>query len=141
MGVLGTVVHVHVLNEATADAVLGEHAFEHTEEQGVHTGFEVLVEGFLHEHFGSEFALTAGVAGEVEVDAVGELFAGEGNLFSVDDYNVVAAKDVGRVGGFVLAAEDFGNDGAQTTQGNVGGIDEHPFALNALSVGGDGFVT
>ena len=141
MGVLRTVVHVHVFDEATTDAVLGEHAFEHAQEQRVHAGFEVLVEGFFHEHFGSEFALTAGVTGEVEVDAVGELFAGEGNFFSVDNHNVVAAKYVGRVGGFVLAAEDFGNDGAQTAQGYVGGIDEHPFALNALSVGGDGFVT
>ena len=141
MGVFSAVVYVNVLDEATADAVLGEHAFEHTEEQGVHTGFEVLVEGFLHEHFGSEFALTAGVTGEVEVDAVGELFAGEGNFFSVDNHNVVAAKHVGRVGGFVLAAENFSDNGAQTAQRYVGGIDEHPFALEALRVGGDGFVT
>ena len=137
----GPVVNVHVFDQTTTDTVFGKHTFEHAEEEGVHAGFEVLVEGFFHEHFGGKFALTAGITGEVEVDAVGEFFAGESNFFSVDDYNVVAAENVGRVGGFVLAAEDFGNDGAETTQGYVGGIDEHPFALNALSVGGNGFVT
>jgi len=69
VGVVRTVVHVHVLDEATADTVLGEHTFHNVHEQGVHTLFLiVLFERFLHEHFGSSLALTAGIAGVARKD-------------------------------------------------------------------------
>ena len=44
VGMVGTVVYVHVLDDAASETVLGEHALHHMDEQGVHTGLEVLVE-------------------------------------------------------------------------------------------------
>ena len=136
MGVVRTVVHVHVLNEATADTVLGEHTLHNVHEQGVHTLFLiVLLERFLHEHFGSGLALTAGIAGVAEIYTVGHLLAGENNLVGVDDDYIVAALHVGGVAGFVFAAKQFCHFGAKTAKNLVGGVDYHPLVLNLLSIG------
>ena len=132
---VGTVVDVHVLDEFAAKTVLGEHAFHHTVEQGVDAGLEVLVESLLHQNFGGSLALAAGIAGVVQIDAVGHLFAGENNLVGVDDDYVVATFHVGRVAGFVFAAEKFCNFCAEATENLVGGIDNNPLVLYFLSVG------
>ena len=89
------VVNVHIFDKLTAKTVLGEHTFENTKEQGVHTGFEVLVVGFLHKHFGGLLALTAGIAGLVQVNLVGHLAAGENHFVGVDNDDVVAALYIG----------------------------------------------
>ena len=140
MGMVGAVVDVHVLDKATADAVFGEHALHHADEQGVHAGLEVLVERFLHQHFGSQLALAAGIAGVVEVDVVGHLFTGEDDLVGVDDDYIVAALGVGSVGGFVFSAQDFGNFRAEAAEHLVGGVDHNPFFLDALCAGRNGLV-
>lgn len=140
MGVSRTVVDVHVLDEATAETVFGEHSLHNADEEGVHTGLEVLVEALLHEDLGGELALAAGIAGEVEVDAVGHLLAGEAYLVGVDDDYVVSALDEGRVRRLVLAAENFRYLGAEAAENLVGGIDNHPLVFNFLSVGRSGLV-
>ncbi len=131
---LRTVVHVHVLDEAPAKTVLGEHAFHHTDEEGMHAGLDVLVEALFHENLGGELTLTAGIAGVVEVDAVGHLFAGKAHLVGVDDDNVVAAFHVGRISRLVLAAEQNGDFRAQTAKGLVGCVDHHPLVFYALRI-------
>ena len=137
---LRTVVHVHVLDEAPAKTVLGEHAFHHTDEEGMHAGLDVLVEALFHENLGGELTLTAGIAGEVEVDAISHLLAGKAYFVGIDDDNVVAAFHERRIAGFVFAAENFGNLGAKTTENLVGGIDYDPVMLHGLSIGSRGFV-
>lgn len=135
MGVVGTIVDVHVLNESATQTIFGEHTFHDADEEGVHAGLDVLVERFLHQDLGSEFTLTAGITGIVQIDFVGELLAGEYNLVGVDDDDIVTALHVGAVGGFVFAAEEFGDFCAKTTENLVGGIDYNPLVIDALRVG------
>ena len=139
-GMLGAVEYVQVLDELAAQTVLGEHAFHDAQVQGVHTGLEVLVVRFLHQYLGGELALTAGIAGVGQVFVVSPLFAGQFHLVGVDDDDVVATFHVGRELGFVFATQDFGNLRAKTTEHLVGGIDNHPLALNLRRVEGEGLV-
>ena len=125
---------MHVLDEAAAQTVLGQHALHHADEQGVHAGLHMLVEALLDEYLGSELALTAGIAGVVEIDTVGHLFTGEAYLLGVDDDNIVAALHVGGVAGLVLAAEQQGDFRAQTAKGLVGCVNHHPLVFYALCV-------
>lgn len=141
MGVIGSVVHVHVLNDATAETVFGKHTFHHMDEEGVHTGLEVLVERLFHEYLRGSNALTAGIAGVAEIFVIGHLFAGKHDFVSIDDDNIVAALDEGRVARLVLATEDLCDFRAKTAEMLTGGVDENPLTVYALGVGGDGFVT
>ena len=141
MRVVGTVVHVHVLDDAASKTVLGEHAFEYMNVEGVHTGLDVLVERFLHQSLGGSDALTAGVSGVAEVGVIGHFLAGEDNLVGVDDDDIVAALYEGRIGGFVFSAQDLGDFRAKTAEMLTCSVDEYPFFLYALGVGGNGFVT
>lgn len=138
--VLSAVVNVHIADELATKTILGEHAFHHTHEQGVHTGFDVLVERLLHELLGSQFFLTAGIAGVVKIDVVSHLFAGENNFVGIDDDYIVTALNVGRVAGLVLTHKDFGNFRAETAEMQTGCINNVPLVLNALSIGREGSV-
>lgn len=140
VGMVGAVVDVHVLDDAASETVFGKHTFHHTDKEGVHAGFDVLVERFFHEHFGSELALTAGITGEVEIDFVSHLFACEDNFVGVDDDDVVAALKVGSVVGFVFAAEKFGDFRAQTAEMLALSVDDNPLVFDLLCVRGGGFV-
>ena len=100
----------------------------------MHAGFEVLVVRFLDEHFRGELALTAGIAGVVEIDFVGQFFACEHDFVGVNDDNVVATFNERRIAGFVFTAQNFCDFRAKTTEMLVGSIDDHPFAVNLLSV-------
>jgi hypothetical protein len=95
VGVVSSVVNVEVLDELTTKTVLGKHTLDNAEVQGVHTRFEVLVEGFLHQNLGSLLALTTGIAGVVQVNLVGHLVAGKLNFVGIDDDNIVATSYVG----------------------------------------------
>ncbi len=141
VGMLRTVVNIHIVDELAAKTVLGEHAFHHMEEQGVLAGLDVLVERLLHQAFGSGLALTAGIAGVGQIDAVGPLVAGELHFVGVDDDHVVAALHVGRIAGLVFAAQDFSDFGAETAKNLVGGIDYHPLAVALLRIRSKGLVT
>lgn len=133
---VGTIVHVHVLDQTTTKTVFGEHAFHHLDEEGMHTGLDVFVERFLHQNLGVGVTLSAGITGECEVFAVCHLFAGKNHLVGINDDNIVAAFNVGRIAGLVLATQNFGNFRAKATEMLVGGIDEEPLFFHALSVGG-----
>ena len=63
MGVVGTIVDVHVFDDCTAETVFGEHTLDNAEVEGVLAGFDVLVQRLLHHDFGSSRALSAGIAG------------------------------------------------------------------------------
>ncbi|CUW96897.1 hypothetical protein AGR1B_Cc90093 [Agrobacterium fabacearum S56] len=70
------------------------------------------------------------VTGVPVVLLVGVLVAGEGNLFRVDDDDVVAIIDVGGVGGLVLAAQAGCNDGGEATNNEAFGVDDDPLLLH-----------
>lgn len=104
---VGTIVHVHVFDNATAQTVFGEHALHHLDIEGVITGFDVLVERFLHQELGGSFTLATGIACVRKINAVGHFFTGEHHLVGVYDNHVVAALHVGRVGRLVFAAQNL----------------------------------
>lgn len=132
---VGTIVHVHVLDKATAKTVLGEHAFHNANKEGVNSSFDVLVEAFLDEDFGCEFALTAGISGVVQINLVSKFFTGDDDFVCVDDDNVVAAVHEGAITGFVFSAQNFGNFCAEATKNLVCSVDNYPFFF--LSLGSD----
>ncbi len=140
VGMVGTIVDMEVLDELATEAVLGEHALDYMDVEGVHTRFEVLVERLLHQCLGGLLALSTGISGVAVIDPVSHLFAGQDNLVGVDDDDIVAASHVGGVAGLVFASEDFGHLRAESTEHLIGGIDEDPFLLYALGIGGKGFV-
>lgn len=141
VGMVGTVVDVEVLDELTSETVFGKHALHDAEVEGVHTRFEVLVEGFLHQYLGSFHTLSAGIAGVAEVDFVGHLVAGHDDFVGIDDDHIVAAGHIGGVAGLVFAAEDLSHLRAESTEYLIGSVDDDPFLLDALGIGGKGFVT
>lgn len=139
--VVWTIVHVHVLNDASAKTVLGEHTFHYMNEQGVHAGLEVFVEGFLHQYLWGSNALTAGIACVAEVLVIGPFFACEDNFVGIDDDDIVSTFYKRRVAGLVFATENLGHFRAKSAEVLSCSVDKHPFFLYALCIGGDGFVT
>ena len=140
MGMLRSVVHVEVLDELAAQTVLGEHAFYHTDVEGVHTGLEVLVERFLHQNLGGSLTLAAGISSVVEVYAIGHFLAGKNNFVGIDNDYVVAALHVRGVAGFVFTAQQFCHFCAKTTEYLIGGVDNDPLVLYFVGVGEFGAV-
>ncbi len=138
---VGTIEHVHILNQTATKTVFGKHAFHNLDEEGVHTGLDVFVERFLHEDLSIGVTLTAGIAGVRKIFAVCPFFASENHFVGIDNDYVVAALHVGRIRRLILAAEDFSDLRAKTTKMLVGGVDEKPLLFNALSVGSQSFVT
>lgn len=137
---VGAIVHVHVCDDGSTQTVLGKHALYNLDEEGVVAGLNVLVERLFEENLGGGDALSAGIAGVAEVFAVGPLLAGEAHFVGVDDDDIVATHDVGRIAGLVFAAEDEGDGGAKATENLVGSVDYHPLVLNAFGVGRNGLV-
>lgn len=140
MGMVRPIVNVEVVHQTAAEAVLGEHALNHMDEQGVLAGLEARVHRLGAEHGGCNGTLSAGETGVAVEYAVGPFFAGELHLIGVDDDYAVAALGVGSVAGLVLAAQNFCHFRAQTAEDLVGGIDYHPSSLYLVFAGRKSFV-
>jgi hypothetical protein len=110
----------------TAQAILRQHAFNCSFDDGIRTTAE--------EVLGDLFLLTAGVAGEIDVDFVFQLVTGKYNLVGVDHYDKVAAIDVRGVVGFVFAPENGGNFGTHATYGLISTVYDIPVAFNGSLV-------
>lgn len=126
---------MHVAEQLTAEAVFGKHALHHLYEKGIDAGFEMLVVGFFHKDFGSRYALSAGIACVTEILTVGHFFTGEDNLVSIDDNHIVAAFYIGRVAGFVFAAEDLCDFGAEAAEDLILGVYDYPLSVAVGSLG------
>ncbi|KAF5300054.1 hypothetical protein FQR65_LT19408 [Abscondita terminalis] len=66
------------------------------------------------------------------------LVASDGNLFGVDDHQVITGVNVGGINGLVLATQAAGQFGGQAAQRFAGGVYEIPVALDGLGLGGEG---
>ena len=130
---LGTGIHMQVAVEGSTQTVFRKHAADGVFKYALGVFGENLLRGGL--------ALAAGISGIALVDLVGHLLAGEDNLLGIDDDDIVAAIHMRGVARCGLAAQDVGHAGGQTTHGLVLGINEHPFLLDGVLVGGDCFVT
>src|SRR5260370_5285397 len=72
----------------------------------------------------------ADVAGVVVIDLLVELAARQHHLFRIDDDDVVAAIDMGRIGRLVLAAQAERDDRGEPADDEAVGIDQHPSFLD-----------
>ena len=88
--------------------------------------------------FGRDGALAC-VAGVPSVFFLLPLLAREADFLDVDDDDIVACVDVGRVGGAMLAHEDGGNLARESTDDFFASVDEQPFLLDAAGLGHVGF--
>jgi len=68
--------------------------------------------------------------GVVIVHLLIALAAGEDHLVGVDDNDVVAAVDVGRIGGLVLAAQAHRHDRGETAHDEALRVDQNPLLLD-----------
>ena len=80
----------------------------------------------------------ADVAGEPVIHLVGQLLAGDRDLFGIDDDQVIAGVHMRGEFGFVLAAQTAREFRAQATEGLAGGINNIPILLDAVGLGADG---
>jgi hypothetical protein len=114
------------LEHFTAEAVLWQHAFDSSFDDGIRATAEEIL--------GDLFLLPAGVTGEIDVDLVFQLVTGKYNLVGVDHYDKVAAIDVRGVIGLVLAPENGGDFGTHATYGLISTVDDKPVAFNGSLV-------
>ena len=132
MGMLRAGIHLQVREQLFAQTGLGQHAFDSLlDEEGRFLG--QIVGG------GGE-TLAAGIPGVTCVDLVGHFVARELHLLRVDDDDVVAAIDVGRVAGLVLASEDLRDLRCKTSQYLVRSVDDDPLFGHRRSIGRDSLV-
>jgi hypothetical protein len=115
-----------LLVHLTSQAVLWQHAFDSSFDDGIRTTPE--------EVLGDLFLLPAGVTGEIDVDFVFQFVTGKYNLVCVDHNDKVAAIDVRGVIGFVFAPENGGNFGTHATYGLISTVDDEPVAFNGSLV-------
>jgi hypothetical protein len=109
-----------------AQAVFRQHAFDGP--------FDDRIRTTAQEVLGDLVLLSAGVAGEVDINFVFQFVTRKHNLVGVDDNDEVATVDVGSVVGFVLAPENCGNLGTHATDGLISTVHDVPVALNGSLV-------
>lgn len=102
LGLLGFVlmlragIYIEVAEQFVAQAILRQHA--------LHDFTEEAILAFGHEACGRCLALSAGVAGVAQIDAICPLIAGHTDLLGIDHDDIVPTIDVRGEVGFVLAA-------------------------------------
>jgi hypothetical protein len=84
-------------------------------------------------------ALATDVTGEKHVLVLLFLLTRENNLLGIDDDDVIAGIDRGRVRCFVPTANHVGGFNGETAKGNTGGINQIPLGLHSLLFGEEGF--
>ena len=101
MIVLGSLIDIEVVKQATAERTFGQHAFHSVTEHLLYTV------GLLTELGRSVEALTAGITSVAGVNLVGLFLAGELHLGGVDDDHIVTTVNMRSEGGLVLATNDL----------------------------------
>jgi hypothetical protein len=127
---LGALVDLELGCHLAAELGLGEHALD----------------GFLEDLLGATgeqldealFTQAAGEAGVAAVQLLASLHAGEVDLLGIDDDDVVAHVDVGRVEGAGLAGENAGGVGRKAAERLARGVDDIPLTLDVFAAGDGG---
>ena len=91
---------------------------------------DALREAAFQDELGRAFLDAAGIAGVVIIDLLVALAAGQDDLVGIHDHDVVAAVDMGRVIGLVLAAQAQRHDGGETADDEPGGVDHNPLLFD-----------
>ena len=129
---LRSCIHIEVAEELGTEAVLRKHSLDGM----LHDKGRLAIEHIL----GRSETLSTGITGVTDVHFVSQLLAREADLVGVDDDDVVTTVHVRREIRFVLATEDKGNAGSETTQHLIGRINNVPFFLDGTAIGGNGLV-
>src|SRR5258705_12213870 len=119
--------HVQLPEHLPAERVLRQHAFHRVLDRAFRLRREQLAEG--------DRLQVADVAGVMVVELVGELRAGDSDLFRVDDDQVVARIDVRRVHGLVLAAQAMSELRRETPERLALGINDVPIGTHGAGFG------
>ena len=85
-----------------------------------------LGEPALEDRLGGAFLDAADEAGVIVIDLVVTLAPGQHHMRGVDDDDVVAAIDMGRVGRKMLAAQPHRDEGGEPADHQTFGVDQHP---------------
>ena len=100
---------------------------------------DALGEAALEDELRRALLDAARIAGVVVVDLLVALAAGEDHLVGVDDDDVVAAVDMGRVGRLVLAAQPHRHDRGEPADDEALRIDHHPLLVDVGGFQRSGF--
>src|SRR5919112_3225747 len=107
MRMLSAAIDAQVAHDLTEKRAAGEHALHSLLDHA-------LREAAVENELGSALLDAAWITGVVVVHLLLALAAGEHHLVGVDDDDVVAAVDVGRVVRLMLATQAHGNDRSET---------------------------
>ena len=116
--VLGAGIDFEFGEHLGGELVLGEHAFDGVLDDEC---------GLVRAHVRDVAAIGgANPAGVEHVGLVGFLAAGEAHFVGVDDDDIVASVNVGRVGWFMASAQDGGYFYGEAPEHLVGGVNDIP---------------
>src|SRR6185295_9820796 len=124
---LGTSVHLEFTRHLFSQACLGQHAGDGPSQE---FGWPPRMEGLRPDPL-----QPARVPRVVDVLLGAQLSGSEMHLLRIDDHHVIPHVDVWGEGGFVLAAQNAGHTGGQTTQCLAVGIDHIPFTTHFFTFG------
>src|SRR5262249_17379777 len=123
-----------VLHLRATERTARDHALDRLDDDALgKAAFEALAEGLALD--------PAGMTGVIVEDLTLGLAAGQADLLGVDDDDGVAAMDVRRERGLVLAAEPHGDDRGEPAEHQPVGVDQHPLLLHVGSLHTGGAVT
>ena len=123
---LGTRVDLELLELGSTELGVGNHALDGLLNGALRAGGQQLAVGD-----GGQATRVAGVAvGELLVS----LAVGESHLVGIDDDDIVATVLVGGELGLVLPTEQGGGLGRESTQDDVGGVDDVPVLLDVAGL-------
>src|SRR5580698_8452709 len=117
-------IDVELGGHLAAEFRLGEHALDRL--------FHDFLGATLDEAHKRLFAQAAGEAGVAPVSLTLRLEAGEPALARIDDDDVIAHIEEGRVFGVALAAQHTGRFGGEATQGFAAGVDHEPLPADVM---------
>ena len=133
MLVFGAGIYIEVAEQLVAQTILGQHAFHHFTEEAILT--------LGHKACGSYLALSAGISGVTQINAIVPFVASQNDFVGIDNDNVVSTINVRSEVGFVLASEQLSDLRAQASQRLAVCINDHPFFVYGCFVRRNGLVT
>ena len=132
--VLLTSIDVEVINQRLTEAVLRQHACDHTTDETISTAL-------LKLSLRSRETLSTRVAGIAYIDAVSPLLAGHNGLVSIDDNDIITAIYVGSEGRLMLPSEQLSDLAAETADRQSHGVYKEPLSLDSCLICRNGLIT
>jgi len=130
MGVIGAGIDTQITELHAAERTARQHALDRLLD-------DPLGKFALEDRLGGAFLDAADKIGVVVIDFLFALAPRQHDLSGVDNDDVVAVINMGRVGGLVLAAQPHGDDRGEAADDQARGIDQQPLLLHIGWFGGN----